>query len=475
MFAIDRDLHSRHFDYLIVGAGGMGMAFADVIFQETDKSFLLVDKMDRPGGHWNNAYPFVRLHQPSAFYGVNSRELDTGYIDQVGRNKGLMELACAPEILAYYDQVLRQDFLPSGRVSFLPLSDYQGEGRIRSLATGQEIVVNADKVVNASYLEAKVPAVEPPPFKFDDSVKVCAPGTLARLSKEYQQPFQNYLIVGAGKTAFDAILYLLDLGVSVSAIHWVMPRHSWLLDRATIQTNPELQLNPISNFAGQMAAVAESTSLDDMFARIEAIRGLIRIDQSESPTMYRCATVTEADLNDLRSVTQVIRKGRLKEINGTRLLLEGGEYPTPSQALVVNCTADGLQKKPARPIFADKLITLQNVRPCQQVFSAAAIGHVECMDRSEARKNELMSPVLHPDTHFDFLRMLRDVFAAQAKWMEDPELFAWLMSSRLDMFTNETFASMMAGEGELSAEELLSIVATAMAKIDEYLKLDQAA
>ena len=27
----------------------------------------------RPGGHWNDAYPFVRLHQPAAFYGVNSR------------------------------------------------------------------------------------------------------------------------------------------------------------------------------------------------------------------------------------------------------------------------------------------------------------------------------------------------------------------------------------------------------------------
>ena len=88
MFATYEDVSSRSFDYLIVGAGGMGMAFADVIFQETDKSFLIVDRMNRPGGHWNTAYPFVRLHQPSAFYGVNSRELDTGYIDKVGRNKG---------------------------------------------------------------------------------------------------------------------------------------------------------------------------------------------------------------------------------------------------------------------------------------------------------------------------------------------------------------------------------------------------
>ena len=25
------------------------------------------------GGHWNDAYDFVRLHQPAALYGVNSR------------------------------------------------------------------------------------------------------------------------------------------------------------------------------------------------------------------------------------------------------------------------------------------------------------------------------------------------------------------------------------------------------------------
>ena len=60
-------------DYLIVGAGAMGMAFADVLMTETDATILLVDRVGRPGGHWNVAYPFVRLHQPSAFYGVNSR------------------------------------------------------------------------------------------------------------------------------------------------------------------------------------------------------------------------------------------------------------------------------------------------------------------------------------------------------------------------------------------------------------------
>ena len=60
-------------DYLIVGAGAMGMAFADTMVSESDAHLVIVDRGHQPGGHWTRAYPFVRLHQPSAYYGVNSR------------------------------------------------------------------------------------------------------------------------------------------------------------------------------------------------------------------------------------------------------------------------------------------------------------------------------------------------------------------------------------------------------------------
>ena len=48
---------SLHVDYLISGAGAMGMAFADVILHESDKTIALVDRRAAPGGHWNDAYP----------------------------------------------------------------------------------------------------------------------------------------------------------------------------------------------------------------------------------------------------------------------------------------------------------------------------------------------------------------------------------------------------------------------------------
>ena len=75
-------------DYLVVGAGASGMAFVDSLLTHSDAEVVLVDRRHRPGGHWLDAYPFVRLHQPSAYYGVNSRVLGTNRIDETGPNAG---------------------------------------------------------------------------------------------------------------------------------------------------------------------------------------------------------------------------------------------------------------------------------------------------------------------------------------------------------------------------------------------------
>lgn len=72
----------------------------------------------RPGGHWNDAYPFIRLHLPSAFYGVNSRRLGTDAIDAHGSNARLYHRASGAEIRDYFDRVLDEQLLSTGRVRF---------------------------------------------------------------------------------------------------------------------------------------------------------------------------------------------------------------------------------------------------------------------------------------------------------------------------------------------------------------------
>jgi choline dehydrogenase-like flavoprotein len=75
-------------DYMVVGAGAMGMAFADALIDNADVSVVMVDRRHGAGGHWLDAYPFVRLHQASAFYGVASTLLGGGRIQQEGPEDG---------------------------------------------------------------------------------------------------------------------------------------------------------------------------------------------------------------------------------------------------------------------------------------------------------------------------------------------------------------------------------------------------
>ena len=110
-------------DYLVIGSGTAGLAFADTLLAESDAHITIVDRHGKPGGHWNDAYPFVTLHQPSSFYGVNSMELGSGRKDTHGLNAGLYELASGPEISGYFDRVMNQRLLPSGRVNYHPLSN----------------------------------------------------------------------------------------------------------------------------------------------------------------------------------------------------------------------------------------------------------------------------------------------------------------------------------------------------------------
>ena len=134
-------------DYLVVGAGAAAMAFTDAILEHSDATVTLVDRRHAPGGHWVDAYPFVRLHQPSAFYGVDSIPLGRDSIDATGTNAGFYELAGADEIRAYYTEVMQRHFLPTGRVRYFPCCDYVGEHRFVSRLTGASTAVRVRRVL----------------------------------------------------------------------------------------------------------------------------------------------------------------------------------------------------------------------------------------------------------------------------------------------------------------------------------------
>ena len=431
-------------DYLVVGAGAMGMAFSDSLFNETDATIAIVDRYGKPGGHWTRAYPHVRLHQPSAFYGVNSRKLGSDAKDSLGGNAGLYELASGAEVVAYFDQVMNQQFLPSGRVHYFPMCEYAEGGSIVSLVSGETHDVQAKKIVDATYSQVTVPSMRPPTYDVADDVRCVPPNALNTINHTPS----GYVVIGAGKTGIDACLWLLDAGVGPKDIAWIMPRDPWILDRAKIQPGPDFFDGTVGGFALQMEASALATSIDDLFERLEATGQLLRLDDTVRPTTYRCSTVSIAELEELRRIDNVVRLGRVRSISADEIVLENGSIPTGPDVLHIDCAADGLMRRPAAPVFEGDRITLQNIRTCQPTFSAGLTGHVEASYTDEAQKNELCTPVPYPNSDVDWLRVTLANALNGARWGTDSKLSAWLGGSRLDV--NNTFADI----GEPSPAQL---------------------
>ena len=149
-------------DYLVVGSGAAGMAFIDVLLRYSEATAIVVDRHHAPGGHWNDAYPFVRLHQPSSYYGVCSRQLGTDALDPSPLNTGMTERASAVELLAYYERLM-QDYVATGRITFLPRTEHVGDGVVRYLTSNKQIEVDFEKkLVDTTYLATAVPSRHPP-------------------------------------------------------------------------------------------------------------------------------------------------------------------------------------------------------------------------------------------------------------------------------------------------------------------------
>jgi cation diffusion facilitator CzcD-associated flavoprotein CzcO len=141
-------------DYLVVGAGACGLAFADTLLTEAPSATItIVDERAAPGGHWVDAYEFVRTHQPASFYGVNSTPLGEDGIDTAGLNAGFHELASGAEIRAYFADVMERVLLASGRVRYIPASHYDFERRTLTASDGVH-EVRARKIVDTTYTAA---------------------------------------------------------------------------------------------------------------------------------------------------------------------------------------------------------------------------------------------------------------------------------------------------------------------------------
>jgi hypothetical protein len=415
-------------DYVVIGSGAVGMSFVDVILAESDATVIMIDRHARPGGHWNDAYPFVRLHQPSDFYGVSSTRLGRGMKDDRGPNAGMYELASGDEVRAYFDRAMHDTFLPTGRVRYFPMSTYD-QGQVTSSLTGASFSVRARKrVVDARYVGSLVPSTEPPPFPAASGVDLVPVNELANLNSRHD----TYVIIGAGKTSADACLWLLENGVDPSMIVWVRPRDAWFFNRAGFQGGAQT----LGSFATQLEVVAKAQTLGEVFTGLEAAGQLMRVDPDHWPTMFRFATTSVGEIELLRQISKVVRLGRVVRIDEDALVLERGRITAGREWLYVDCSAAGTPFRPPVPVFDGKRITLQYiVYSAQPTYSAALTAFIELGGEDDEHKNAICRPLPVTGELLDVPRNLLQDLEVRESWFTDDRIRDWMSRCRLDPTT----------------------------------------
>ena len=80
-------------------------------------------------------------------------------------------------------------------------------------------------------MDVEVPSITKPKFQVHSEIKLVPVNGIA----DIRSPFDRYVVLGAGKTGIDAVLFLMNQNVDHDKITWIMPNDAWYLNRDTLQ------------------------------------------------------------------------------------------------------------------------------------------------------------------------------------------------------------------------------------------------
>ncbi|MEM9086500.1 MAG: NAD(P)-binding protein [Pseudomonadota bacterium] len=469
-------------DYLIIGAGAVGLAFADTLLDEDpDCHITIVDKHAKPGGHWNDAYPFVALHQPSATYGVNSMEMCPDRRDTRGHNAGLFPLAPHSEILAYYSKLMSERLLPSGRVEYLPMTEYaggkSGEHRTKGILSGEDHTIKVRrKLVDGTWFKTSVPSTHKPAFEIAEGTRFAVPGDLPALWKDTSDLPDHYVIIGGGKTAMDTGVWLLEAGVPADKIGWVRPRDSWMFNRKLLQPAYHAIEDLVKFQVDLVEAATASETGEEMFAELGRRGTMLRLDESVTPKMFHFAVISEGEVALLRQITNVYRQGHVTRIEPGAMHLASETVNLPEKTLFINCSATAVPfsvRDNTRPFFDGDTITLQLAQVPFVPYSASLAAFIEANFETDEEKNALCPPAPLTDSTATYPYAVMANLMSTAILSANEKVNAFNAKSRLHP-TGPAVARMMK-EGDSRLAKLATIGDTIKSNMPGVIKLGMSA
>ena len=245
-------------------------------------------------------------------------------------------------------------------------------------------------------------------FPVDTDVKVMTPNQIydyfERGSREKQSTLQikKYVVLGAGKTGIDCVVYLQrTMKVDPADIAWVISRDVWLVN-SNSKANPQTWARCLAK---------HDNDFDKAALSLEATGLFVRLDKNFLPSRFRFPVIPQDELQLARNVTTVIRRGRVTSIrrqsapNSSRVVVEfGGGQPSweafaPIETCVfVHATSPGPFNglDPNTPIFhSPKLMTLQLLLMGPRTFSMSLLAKLEVGRRKQSLNFDSLRDLVH--------------------------------------------------------------------------------
>ena len=329
------------FDLCIVGAGyaGLNAAFVASQYLPATARVLILDKHQKPGGMWNDAYSYVRLHQPY-------RMFTAGNIPWTLKRERSY-LATRDEVAAHLGHcfgVISQRFDVDARWGWECLDRSEDAESVVVTARGTDGEVQTFRA--ARFIEAtgfNVESNDPLPLS-SQQVRSIAPRELENsglFSKDHTDPVW---IIGSGKTAMDTIVALLQanparrIGMVTGTGSYFFSRNDIIPDGVKRWTGGV----PYSSIFAEAAQRFDGTNAEEVVEWCRTRYGISALGDP-APTHFLLAFLSEDEARTVENgVTEVIRDHLTDVVDvesGPVLVLRtGNQRPIPSGSWVINCT-----------------------------------------------------------------------------------------------------------------------------------------
>jgi hypothetical protein len=152
---------------------------------------------------------------------------------------------------------------------------------------------------------------------------------------------------------------------------------------------------------------------------------MLRVDRTVTATMAKTPTLAAWELDQLRTIENVVRRGHIETVDRGKLTFADGSVEVADDALVVHCAADGLKYPPLVPVWRPESITLQAIRAGFPCFGAAVVGYVEATRNDDAEKNRLCPPSPYGNSMAEWARMNVLGTRAVMSFSTEPDIKEW--------------------------------------------------